>query len=183
MATPTSRAATTIESAVGAAPAIRDFASADAPACAAIYAPFVERSTVSFELDPPDAAEIARRFGALVDAGYPVLVAERAGRVIGYAYAGSFRARPAYRHTVEHSVYVDAAVQRGGVGRMLLQALVDACRARGFRRMVGVISDPANSHSLDFHQRHGFAVAGTLHGIGRKFGRDLDVVLVERAID
>jgi phosphinothricin acetyltransferase len=167
----------------GAAAAIRDFAPADAAGCAAIYAPFVEGTTVSFELEAPDAAEIARRFGALVEAGYPVLIAERAGRVIGYAYAGSFRARPAYRHTVEHSVYVDAAVQRGGVGRMLLEALVDACRARGFRRMVGVISDPANSHSLAFHLRHGFAQAGILRGVGRKFGRDLDIVLVERALD
>lgn len=165
------------------AAAIRDFAPADAAACAAIYAPFVARTTVSFEFEPPDAAEIARRFGALVEAGFPVLVAEHAGRVVGYAYAGTFRARPAYRHTVEHSVYVDPAVQRGGIGRLLLDALVDACRARGFRRMVGVISDPANSHSLDFHRRHGFALAGTLHGIGRKFGRDLDIVLVERALD
>ena len=166
-----------------AATAIRDFAPADAAACAAIYAPFVERTTVSFELDPPDAAELARRFGALREAGYPVLVAEAAGRVVGYAYAGTFRARPAYRQTVEHSVYVDPAAQRGGVGRKLLDALVDACRARGFRRMVGVISDPANSRSLDFHLRHGFAQAGILHGVGRKFGRDLDIVLVERALD
>jgi phosphinothricin acetyltransferase len=176
------RAATRTEAGVVAAPAIRDFAPADAADCAAIYAPFVEATTVSFELQPPDAAEIARRFGALVEAGYPVLVAERAGRVVGYAYAGPFRARPAYRHTVEHSVYVGPAAQRGGIGRALLDALVDTCRARGFRRMVGVISDPAHSHSLDFHRRHGFVLAGTLHGVGRKFGRDLDIVLVERAL-
>lgn len=162
---------------------IRAFVPADAAACAAIYAPFVERSTVSFELEPPPAHEIARRFAALAEAGYPVLVAEQAGRIVGYAYAGTFRARPAYRHTVEHSLYVDASAQRGGVGRALLEALLDACRARGFRRMVGVISDPSNSHSLAFHQRHGFALAGTLHGVGRKFGRDLDVILVERALD
>lgn len=162
---------------------IRDWRAADAAACADIYAPFVARTTVSFELEPPAAGEIARRFGGLLDAGYPVLVAASGGRLIGYAYAGPFRARPAYRHTVEHSVYVDPAQQRGGVGRNLLEALVAACRERGFRRMVGVISDPAQSHSLAFHLRHGFVLAGTLHGIGRKFDRDLDVVLVERTLD
>jgi phosphinothricin acetyltransferase len=168
---------------VAAASTIRDWTAADAAACAAIYAPYVERTTISLEFEPPDAAEIARRFGAFAEAGYPVLVATRAERVVGYAYAGAFRARPAYRQTVEHSVYVDRDAQRGGTGRALLEALVAACRARGFRRMVGVISDPTESHSLDFHLRHGFALAGTLRGIGHKFGRDLDVVFVERALD
>lgn len=182
MATPTSRVATTTEDAARMA-SIRAFAPADAAACAAIYAPFVEHSTVSLEFEPPTADEIARRFAGFADAGYPVLVAERDGRIAGYAYAGPFRARPAYRQTVEHSLYVDRSIQRGGLGRALLESLVEACRARGFRRMVGVISDPGHSHSLAFHLRHGFALAGTLHGIGHKFGRDLDVVMVERALD
>jgi L-amino acid N-acyltransferase YncA len=182
MATPTSRVATTTEP-LAMAPAIRVWTAADAVACAAIYAPYVERTTVSFEIEPPQASELERRFQGLMAAGYPVLVAEHDARVVGYAYAGMFRARPAYRHTVEHSVYVDPNVQRGGVGRALLVALIESCRQRGFRRMVGVISDPANSRSLDFHRRQGFALVGTLHGIGHKFGRDLDVVMVERALD
>lgn len=179
---PTNRAATRTDMR-DAGPAIRDWALADAAACAAIYAPYVARTTISFELEPPGADEIARRFDALRVAGYPVLVAATGAGVAGYAYAGSFRARPAYRHTVEHSVYVDPGVQRGGIGRALLEALVATCAARGFRRMVGVISDPGQSHSLAFHLRHGFREVGTLHGIGHKFGRDLDVVMVERPLD
>jgi phosphinothricin acetyltransferase len=162
---------------------IRDWQPEDAAACAAIYAPYVRDTTVSFELDPPDAAELARRFIQHRDNGYPVLVAQRDARVIGYAYASSFRARPAYRHTVEHSVYVDARGQRGGVGRQLMQALIEACAKRGFRVMVAVISDPTAHASVAFHHSLGFEPAGLLRGIGRKFGRDLDVAMLQRRIE
>lgn len=161
---------------------IRDFAPADAVACAAIYAPWVAGSTASFELVAPDAAEIARRFAALREGGYPVLVAERGGRVLGYAYAGMFRARPAYRHTVEHSVYVDRAVQGQGIGRRLVEALVVQCASRGFRRMIGVVADPAQARSVDFHRALGFVEAGLLRGVGRKFDRDLDILLLQREL-
>jgi phosphinothricin acetyltransferase len=161
---------------------IRDFAPADAAACAAIYAPWVAGSTASFELVAPDSAEIARRFGALREVGYPVLVAEIDARVVGYAYAGMFRARPAYRHTVEHSVYVDSAAQGRGIGRGLLQTLIAACASRGFRRMIGVVADPAQARSVDFHRALGFVEAGLLRGVGRKFDRDLDILLLQREL-
>lgn len=164
------------------APVIRDWAPADAAACAAIYAPSVLGSTASFELIAPDAAEIARRFGALRAEGYPVLVAERDGHVLGYAYAGAFRARPAYRHTVEHSVYVDGSVQGQGIGRRLVGALVAICASRGFRRMIGVVADPAQARSVDFHRALGFVEAGLLRGVGRKFDRDLDILLLQREL-
>jgi L-amino acid N-acyltransferase YncA len=161
---------------------IRDWAPADAAACAAIYAPWVIGSTASFELIAPDAGEIARRFTTLRETGYPVLVAQREGRVAGYAYAGVFRARAAYRHTVEHSVYVDHAAQGRGIGRRLLEALVAECAARGFRRMVGVVADPVQARSVDFHRALGFVEAGVLRGVGRKFDRDLDILLLQREL-
>jgi L-amino acid N-acyltransferase YncA len=164
------------------APVIRDWTPADAAACAAIYAPYVAGSTISFELIAPDAAEMNRRFAALRGDGYPVLVAERDGRVLGYAYAGAFRARPAYRHTVEHSVYVDASAQGRGVGRQLVSTLVALCASRGFRRMIGVVADPAQARSVDFHRALGFVEAGLLRGVGRKFDRDLDILLLQREL-
>jgi phosphinothricin acetyltransferase len=161
---------------------VRDWRPDDAAACAAIYAPWVTETTVSFEFEPPDAAEIARRCDALRGQGYPVLVAEINGAVAGYAYASAFRARPAYRGTVENSVYVDRARHGAGVGRTLMQTLVARCANAGFRRMVAVIADSANAGSIGFHRALGFQDGGVLPGVGLKFGRELDIVLMWRTL-
>lgn len=190
MAMCTARVAITTESGAGGgrkvaaiAARVRDWRPGDAAACAAIYAPWVLETTVSFEFEPPDADEIARRCAALIDQGYPVLVAEVDGAVAGYAYASAFRARPAYRGTVENSVYVDRARHGAGIGRALMQELITRCAAAGFRRMVAVIADRANAGSIGFHRSLGFRDGGVLPGVGFKFGRALDIVLMWRALD
>lgn len=158
---------------------IRSFKPEDAVAVADLYAPYVRETTITFEFDPPSPAQLAERFGAMQAAGYPVLVAERDGRVIAYAYASSFRARPAYRLTVENSVYVDRAHQRTGAGRALMQRLIEECRTRGMRQMIGVIADAEGSRSIEFHQSLGFRVAGRLEGVGIKFGREVGITFVQ----
>jgi L-amino acid N-acyltransferase YncA len=179
MATPTRPVATPTDPT---ALLVRDWVAADAAACAAIYAPYVLGSSISFELRAPDAAETAQRFLKHQHDGFPVLVAHLQESVLGYAYATAFRAREAYRGTVEHSVYVDQAAHGGGIGRLLMQHLIAACSARGFRQMVAVIGDSANLASQAFHRRLGFVEAGVLRGVGRKFDRDLDIVLMQRAL-
>ena len=162
---------------------LRDWGGGDAAAVAAIYAPYVARTTISFEFDPPDAAEIARRFGALLAQGYPVRVAEAADGVVGYAYAGVFRARPAYAGTVEHSVYVREDLRRRGIGRILLADLLERCRERGYAQVIAGISDPlANPGSVGLHRALGFAEVGLLPAVGRKFGRDIDLLFMQRAL-
>src|SRR3982751_862657 len=118
---------------------------ADIPAITAIYAHAVKHGTASFELEPPDEAEMARRMQSLLDGGYPYLVAEIDNALAGYAYAGPYRPRPAYRFSVEDSIYIDPHVQRRGVGRVLLQCLIEECERRGFRQMIAVIGDSANA--------------------------------------
>jgi L-amino acid N-acyltransferase YncA len=120
-----------------------------------------------------------RRFAAITDAGYPYFVAELGGRVVGYAYASAYRTRPAYRYTVENSVYIASDMQGKGVGRMLLAELIGACTTQGFRLMVAVIGDSANSASISLHRRAGFRFCGTIHSVGFKFGRWLDGVVME----
>jgi len=162
---------------------LRDWDGGAAAAVAAIYAPYVARTTISFEFDPPDAAEIARRLGALLAQGYPVRVAEAADGVVGYAYAGVFRARPAYAGTVEHSVYVREDLRRRGIGRILLADLLERCRERGYTQVVAGISDPlANPGSVGLHRALGFAEVGLLPAVGRKFGRDIDLLFMQRAL-
>ncbi len=155
---------------------------ADIPAITAIYSHAVRHGTASFELEPPDEAEMTLRHGALLDAGYPYLVAERDGAVVGYAYAGAYRLRPAYRWTVEDSGSGAPGAMRGGVGRALLGALIAACQARGFRQMIAVIGDSANAASIELHRRAGFRSVGTFADVGFKFGRWLDSVLMQRAL-
>ena len=161
---------------------IRDSRDDDIPAIAAIYGHWVTHGLASFELDAPDAAEIARRRAAVLAGGYPYLVAERNGQVVGYTYASAYRPRPAYRFAVENSVYVAPGGMRGGTGRVLLDALVAACTARGFRLMVAVIGDSANYASIGLHERAGFARAGLLPAVGWKHGRWVDSVLMTRAL-
>lgn len=160
-------------------PVIRTATPADVPAIAAIYAPSVLHGTASFELEPPDAAEMLRRYTAIVDGGYPYLVAEIDGRIAGYAYVSAYRTRPAYRYTVENSVYIAADAQGKGVGRLLLARLIEICTAQGFRLMIAVIGDSAHVASMRLHRQAGFTFCGTIHSVGYKFGRWLDSVIME----
>lgn len=156
---------------------------ADAGALAAIYGHHVLHGTGTFEEEPPDAVEMARRLAAVTTRGWPWLVAEAAdGRVAGYAYAAQFRDRAAYRYACEDSVYVAADAMGMGVGAALLAALLPAARACGFRRMIAVIGDSANHASIALHRRFGFTHAGQLDAAGFKFGREIDVVFMQRPI-
>ena len=161
---------------------IRPAIAADLPNIAEIYAEAVRFGTATFELVPPDLAEMTRRFQALTDGGFPYLAALLAGRVAGYAYAGPYRPRPAYRFTVENSVYLAPAIHRRGVGRQLLERLITDCEARGFRQMVAVIGDSANAASIGVHAACGFRMIGTHPHVGLKFGRWLDTVMMQREL-
>lgn len=161
---------------------LRPCTPADVPAVQAIYAQAVREGTASFELDPPDLAEMLRRHAGLIGAGHPYLVADLGGRVAGYAYAGPYRARPAYRASVENSVYVAPAAQGRGLGRRLLAALIDEAALRGFRQMIAVIGDSGNAASIGLHAALGFRHAGVLRAVGWKHGRWLDTVLMQRAL-
>ena len=162
--------------------ALREVADADVAAIAAIYADEVRERVNTYEYDVPDAAEMRRRMRAVLDGGFPYLVAELDGEVGGYGYASSFRARAGYRFTVENSVYVAAGMQGRGLGAALLGALIEACTSRGFRQMIAVIGEPANIASIRLHERFGFRHAGTLPGIAWKHDRWLDTVFMQRAL-
>jgi L-amino acid N-acyltransferase YncA len=161
---------------------IRDSIPRDVSAIAAIYRPAVTHGLASFELAPPDEAEMARRRDQLLAAGFPHLVAEQDGTVLGYAYAGPYRARPAYRFTVENSIYVAPHHQGRGVGRRLLAALIARCEALGMRQMIAVIGDSANLASIRTHEAAGFHPVGTLPDIGWKHDRWVDCVLMIRPL-
>ena len=164
------------------APAVRPATPADIPAITRIYAHAVRHGTASFELEPPDEAEMSRRQRTLLDGGYPYLVAEIDGAVAGYAYAGPYRARPAYRFSVENSIYVASQMHRRGIGRVLLDRLIAECEARGYRLMIAVIGDSAQTPSIELHRIAGFALVGALEGVGYKFDRWLDTVLMQRPL-
>jgi phosphinothricin acetyltransferase len=161
---------------------IRDCIEADIPAIVDIYAPAVLHGTASFEIEPPDGAEMMRRRRVILDGGHPYLVAEIDGRVAGYAYAGAYRPRPAYRFTVEDSIYIAPDAHRRGLGRGLLGALIVACTARGFREMIAVIGDSAQTPSIALHERFGFRLIGIARNVGFKHGRFLDQVLMQRSL-
>jgi L-amino acid N-acyltransferase YncA len=154
----------------------------DGAAITRIYADAVRHGTASFELEPPDEAEMARRQDGLLGGGYPFLVAEISGAVVGYAYAGPYRARPAYYWTVEDSVYIAPQAQRQGIGRALLSRLIAEAEARGFRQMIAVIGDSAQTASIALHAAAGFHRIGTLAAVGFKFDRWLDSVLMQRTL-
>ena len=161
---------------------IRPTAAADLPSITAIYRHAVLYGTATFELIPPDLAEMTRRFGVLMDGGFPYFVAALDGRVVGYAYAGAYRPRPAYRFTVENSVYLDPEIHRRGIGQQLLQRLIAESEARGYRQMIAVIGDSANAGSIGVHAKCGFAMIGTHPNVGFKFGRWLDTVMMQLAL-
>ena len=155
---------------------------ADLPEIQAIYGIEVTTGTASFELAPPDLAEIGRRHARVVALGLPWLVAESADGIGGFAYAGSYRDRPAYRFTVEDSVYVADWARGRGLGRTLLEAVIAGARTAGARQMVAMIGDSANYGSIALHRACGFAEVGVLRDVGRKFDRWLDTVLMQRAL-
>jgi L-amino acid N-acyltransferase YncA len=158
---------------------IRPATEADLPAITAIYEHAVLKGTATFELVPPDLAEMRRRFDALIAGGFPYLVASIDGRVVGYAYAGAYRPRPAYRFTVENSIYLDPAIHRQGIGLKLLQRLIEHCVTRGYRQMIAVIGDSDNAGSIGVHTKCGFQMIGTHPNVGLKFGRWLDIVMMQ----
>lgn len=162
---------------------IRAAVVADMAAVAAIYADEVIGGTATFEIEPPDEGEMWRRHGVVTAAGHPWIVAETGGRIAGYAYASAFRARPAFRYTVENSVYVASTARGAGIGRRLLARLVEACAALGFRQMVAVIGDsPRQAASIRLHSALGFEMAGRLPDVGWKQGQWLDTVLMQRPL-
>ena len=161
---------------------IRPATPADIPAITRIYAHAVRHGTASFEYEPPDEPEMTRRMRALIDGGYPYLVAESGGRVLGYAYAGPYRTRPAYRYTVENSIYIAPDAQRRGIGRALLDRLTKESEARGYRLMIAIIGDSAHTPSIELHRAAGFALVGAFEAVGYKFDRWLDSVLMQRPL-
>lgn len=164
---------------------IRDARADDLPAIQAIYAHHVRHGLASFEETPPDLAEMTRRFEAARAGGYPYIAAAdeaAGGAVVGYAYGGPHRPRPAYRYTVENSVYLAPEAQGGGIGRALLETLIERCAALGFRQMVAVIGDSGNLASIGLHESLGFRRVGDLRAVGFKFGRWVDTVIMQRPL-
>ncbi len=164
------------------AASIRPSRESDLADITAIYAHHVLNGLATFELAPPDAAEMARRRADVLARELPWLVAEHEDKVLGYAYAAPFRARPAYRYTLEDSIYVGHAAAGQGAGKLLLQALIAACTTAGYRQLVAVIGDSANAASIGLHQACGFERVGLMPGVGLKFGRWVDSVLMQRPL-
>ncbi|MGE8359307.1 N-acetyltransferase family protein [Pseudomonas sp.] len=154
----------------------------DIPAVAAIYTDHVLHGTASFEIEPPSVEGMHRRHAAVLTAGLPYLVAERAGEVLGYAYATPYRPRPAYRHTIENSVYVRADRAGQGIGRALLSELIAQVERGDWRQMVAVIGDSENRASIALHESLGFRRVGVFESVGFKHGRWLDTVLMQRSL-
>nr|WP_288119184.1 GNAT family N-acetyltransferase [Thiomonas sp.] len=155
---------------------------ADLEAMTSIYRHHVLHGTGTFEIEPPDLPEMRRRLRLVRTRGLPWLVVERDGAVAGYAYANWFREREAYRWTLEDSVYIDERQRGLGLGSALMEHLLDACEAAGARQLLAVIGDSANKGSVALHQRYGFAHCGVMPAVGWKFGRWLDVVLMQKAL-
>jgi len=165
-------------------PAIRVAIEADLPAITAVYGHAVLNGTASYEYDPPSLAEMTSRFQALMDGGFPYLVAEVDGVVAGYAYAGPFRTRPGYRFMVEDSIYIAPDQQGRGVGRLLLTELIERSRSQGFHQMVAVIGDAGvNRVSAALHASLGFRECGRIEGSGFKFGRWCDTSFMQLAMN
>ena len=152
----------------------------DAPALTAIYAPAVQHGTASYETESPGAAEMANRLMNVKSHGWPWLVHVTMGKVDGYAYVTQFRDRAAYRYCGETSVYVAPDAQRTGIGHALLAAVTSSARSAGFRELIAVIGDSTNAASIALHAGCGFQAAGLLSQVGEKFGKRLDIVLMQR---
>ena len=153
----------------------------DVPAMLAIYTHHIQRGLGGFDVEPLHPEDIKRRRKNMLKRRLPHLVAERDGVIVGYAYAVPFRKRPAYRYAVKHSIYVHHDHLHAGVGRKLLPALVDACAGVGFRQMIAYI-ESGNAPSLSLHEAFGFIRVGVLPGVGFKYGRWTDSVLMQRSL-
>ncbi len=160
---------------------LRPFVWGDIPAITAIYAHYVKTSTATFDLEAPGPTSMAEKFGHMVEAGHPVVIAERQGELIGYGYASTYRPRPAYRFTCEDSVYVRADVTGQGLGRVLLAELIDQSQAQGFKQMIAVITAESLG-SIALHEKFGFRHIGRHEALGLKFDKWLDVVHMQRAL-
>lgn len=163
-------------------PHVRIARATDISGITAIYRHHVLHGLASFEIDPPDADEMTRRFATVRELGLPYLVVETGGIVAGYAYAGVYRARPAYRYTVENSVYVHPDFSGQGIGSALLAQLIRGCEHAGKRQMIAVIGDSQNTPSIRLHEKFGFTHVGVLPAVGFKFGRWVDSVLMQRGL-
>jgi L-amino acid N-acyltransferase YncA len=161
---------------------IRAASEADMAAVREIYAHYVRRSLATFEETPPTLEEMLVRRRASVELGLPYLVAEEGGRILGFAYASAYRARPAYRFTIEDSVYVVDGLRGRGIGSALLGELIAACERGPWRQMLAVVGDSANEGSIALHRRFGFELAGTLRSVGFKFERWVDTPILQRAL-
>ncbi len=161
---------------------VRDAVDADMEAVARIYAHYVERGLATFEEVPPTAAEMRTRREKALAIGAPYLVAAIDGDVVGYCYAGLYHARPAYRHTLEDSVYVAPGLGGRGVGGALLAELIARCEAGPWRWIVAIIGDSGNTASIALHRRHGFEMVGTLRSVGFKLGRWVDTPIMQRVL-
>lgn len=170
------------ESAPPAAVEIRKAQPRDLARVQEIYAHHVRHGTATFEIEPPPVEEMQRRFDAVVGAGLPWVVAEVGGVVVGFGYAGMYRPRPAYRFTVEDSVYLVPRWTHRGIGRAVLTRLVESAEQAGCRQMVAVIGDSANAASIAVHRALGFQMVGVLRDVGFKFGRWLDTVIMQRPL-
>ncbi|MEX6665080.1 N-acetyltransferase family protein [Pseudomonas sp. W2-17] len=161
---------------------LRDARESDMPAVQAIYAHHVIHGTASFELEPPTLEQMLQRRADICANGLPYLVAERDGEVVGYAYATLYRPRPAYRFTVEDSVYVREGMAGFGIGHGLLAGVIQHCTASGRRQMVAIIGNSENSASIRLHARQGFRQVGVFESVGFKHGRWLDTVIMQREL-
>jgi phosphinothricin acetyltransferase len=161
---------------------IRPATVGDLTSIQSIYAHHVLHGRASFEVNPPSEAELRARFESIVGAGFPYLVAEQDDQVLGYAYVSAYRARHAYRFAVEDSIYVRDGLGGKGVGKRMLNALIEHCTAQGFRLMVAVIGDSQNAGSISLHARCGFRFSGVLPSVGYKHNEWIDSVLMTRAL-
>ncbi|RYF06857.1 MAG: N-acetyltransferase family protein [Comamonadaceae bacterium] len=163
-------------------PNIRPSREEDIPAITAIYAHHVLHGTGTFEIDPPNAAEMTTRRADVLARNLPYLVAERDGEILGFAYCNWFKPRPAYRFSAEDSIYVADSARGMGLGRKLLAALCDAAEQAGVRKLLAVIGDSANAGSIGVHRSAGFTEIGVMRSVGWKFGAWRDIVLMEKSL-
>ena len=161
---------------------IRQAVTADMPTILAIYSHEVLHGLATFENTVPNLQEMSLRRKVILDLGFPYLVAERAGTIVGYSYASTHRPRPAYRYSVENSVYVDKNHRGKGVGRALLEHLIEICEKSGFRQIVAIIGDSQNTGSIALHKSQGFREVGMLCSVGFKFDRWVDTTIMQRAL-
>ncbi|PXY35230.1 acetyltransferase [Prauserella coralliicola] len=161
---------------------VRDAVTTDLAAIAEIYAHYVTGSVATFELEAPDAEEWQRRFTSVTTAGLPFLVAEHEGAVAGYAYCTPWKTRPAYRQTVEDSIYLAPWAHGRGIGGALLDELLARCAAADIREVIAVVADSGEEASLALHGKRGFTEAGRLRRVGHKHGKWLDTVLLQRSL-